>query len=134
VLARVPIFAGLERRDLEALAEQFGEYTFPAGAIVTREGDRGPRVLAFFVIAEGTATVSKNAQRVASLGPGAYFGEIALFQDVPRTATVTAHTKLTCLALSSLEFQPFVEANPAVGWRMLEAMSTRLAELQALSA
>ena len=133
-LGRVPIFAGLEKRDLERLAGLFGEHRFPAGSVITREGERGARVLAFFIIVEGTATVSKGNQRVASLGPGDYFGEIALFQDVPRTATVTAHTNLTCLAVSSWDFRPFVEQSPAVGWRMLETMAKRLAELQALSA
>ncbi len=134
LLAGIPIFAGLERPDLEALAERFGEQVFPAGAVITREGECGARVLAFFVITRGSATVSKTARRVATLGPGDYFGEIALFEDVPRTATVTAHTDLTCLTLSAPEFRPFVEANPAIGWRMLSTMALRLAELRALSA
>jgi ATP-binding cassette subfamily B protein len=134
VLGRVPIFAGVEPTALEQLASLFSEQVFPAGSVITREGERGARALAFFIIVEGTATVSKSGQRVASLGPGDHFGEIALFHDVPRAATVTAHTHLVCLALSSWEFRPFVEANPAVGWRMLETMSQRLADLQALSA
>jgi CRP/FNR family cyclic AMP-dependent transcriptional regulator len=127
-LAGVPLFAGLERTELERLAERFRAHTFPAGTEVTIEGRRGARVLAFFVITEGSATVTKAGKPLATLGPGDHFGEVALFDDVPRMATVTADTDLACLALGSWEFRPFVEENPTVGWRMLETMSRRLDE------
>ena len=128
VLTRVPLFAELDGPDVATLAEAFKEHTFPEGSSVTVEDERGPRVLAFFVIAEGTATVSKGGRRLATLGPSDYFGEVALFLDVPRMATVKADTDLRCLALSSWEFRPFLEEHSSIAWRLLETMARRLYE------
>ena len=133
VVRGVPLFAGLPEADLEAVAALFGEQTFPAGATITREGERGARVLAFFVITEGAAEVAQGAARVATLGPGDHFGEIGLFEDVPRTATVTAASDLTCLTLAAWRFRPFLEANPQVAVRLLEEMARRLEELRELA-
>ena len=127
-LSQVPLLAGLERPELERLAGQFKEHTFPQGASITREGERGARVLAFFVIAEGTASVDVGGERKAMLGPGDHFGEIALFYDEPRSATVTAETNLRCFALGAWEFRPFVEANPGIAWPIMESMAQRLAD------
>ena len=127
-LSRVPLLAGLEPPELERLAEQFKELTFPAGTAITREGERGPRVLAFFVIAEGSASVSVGGEVKAVLGPGDHFGEIGLFYDEPRTAKVTADTELRCFALGAWEFRPFVEANPQIAWPIMESMAQRLAD------
>lgn len=132
-LSRVPLFAGLEPEELGQLAGRFREHTFPAGSAITREGERGARILAFFIITAGTATVTRGETAIASLGPGDHFGEIALFHDVPRNATVTADADLSCLALSSWEFRPFVEAHPMVAWQLLETMSVRLANAERLS-
>jgi CRP-like cAMP-binding protein len=126
-LSQVPLFAGLERPELEQLAGKFKEHTFPEGATITREGARGARVLAFFVIAEGNALVVVGGEAKAVLGPGDYFGEIALFYDEPRTATVTAQTDLRCFALGAWEFRPFVESNPQIAWPIMESMAQRLA-------
>ncbi len=128
-LSRVPLLAGVGRPELEALAGQFREHTFTKGATITREGARGARVLAFFIIAEGRAAVVHAGERKAVLGPGDYFGEIGLVYDLPRTATVTAETDLRCFTLSAWEFRPFVDANPTVAWPLLENMAERLAEL-----
>ena len=127
-LSRVQLLAGLERADLERLAGQFKEHTFPEGAAITREGERGARVLAFFVIAEGSASVAVGGETKAKLGPGDYFGEIGLFYDEPRSATVTADTPLRCFALGAWEFRPFVEAYPQVAWSILESIAQRLGD------
>lgn len=132
-LSRVPLLEGLAPAELEELAVRFRELTFPAGATITREGERGARVRAFFVITAGTATVTKGGSTLATLGPGDHFGEIALFRDVPRMATVTADGELSCLALGSWEFRPFVDAHPLIAWQLLETMSVRLAEAERLS-
>ena len=127
-LRQVPLLACLERAELERLSPQFKERTFPQGAAVTREGQRGARVLAFFVVAEGTASVTVGGEAKAVLGPGDHFGEIGLFYDEPRTATVIAETDLRCYALSAWDFRPFVEANPQIAWPIMETMAERLAD------
>jgi CRP/FNR family cyclic AMP-dependent transcriptional regulator len=127
VLKQVPLLACLQEAELERLAGQFSEHTFPKGATVTREGARGSRVLAFFVIAKGRASVVVGGETKAELGPGDYFGEIGLFYDEPRVATVTAKTGLRCYALSAWDFRPFVEENPQVAWPIMETMAERLA-------
>jgi CRP-like cAMP-binding protein len=128
-LGRVPALAGLDTGQLEAVSAVFRERTFEAGSTVIREGERGARVLAFFIIVDGSAAVSAAGTDVATLGPGDHFGEVALFCDVPRTATVRAVTDLSCLALSSWEFRPFVESHPAIAWKLLETMAIRMTEL-----
>lgn len=123
VLGRVPLLAGLEQRDLERLARQFRERTFPQGATVTQEGERG---VGFFVITEGEATITISGEVRGRSGPGDYFGEIALIDEGPRSATITAETDLRCLAISAWEFRPFVEEHPHVAWTLLETLARRL--------
>ena len=127
-LRKVPLFAGLEGPELERLAGLLREHTFPEGAVITREGARGARVLAFFVIAAGTASVSVDGEAKAMLGRGDHFGEIGLFYDELRSATVSADSDLRCYALGAWEFRPFVEANPKVAWQIMETMAQRLAD------
>ena len=127
-LRQVPLLAGLERAELERLADRFKERTFPPGAAVTREDARGARVLAFFVIAGGSASVTVGGETKAVLGPGDHFGEIGLFHDQPRTATVIAESDLRCYALSAWDFRPFVEANPQIAGLIRETMAERLAD------
>ena len=87
-LAKVPLLSGLDRHQLEKLADDFTERTFPAGTVVVREGDE--QGIGFFVVAEGDGTVSVGGSEIAKIGPGSYFGEVALVSDRRRTATVTA--------------------------------------------
>jgi CRP-like cAMP-binding protein len=124
-LACVPLFAALEPGDRAKLAEQLRELEFEQGSTILRQGERGARVLAFFIVAAGEAAVSRDGAEVARLGSGDFFGEIGLFQDAPRNATVTAATDLRCWALSSWEFRPFVEAHPSLGWQLLATLADR---------
>ena len=87
-LAKVPLLASLDRPHLEKLAKDFTPRTFDAGSVVVRQGD--DHGIGFFVIAEGTATVTVDGKTVSTLGPGDSFGSIALISDRVRTATVTA--------------------------------------------
>jgi len=123
LLRQIPLFSGLEDRDLESLAEEFNERRFPAGHTVALEGEGG---LVFFVVESGEATVEVHGETVGTLGPGASFGEIALIDRRPRTATVTAASDLTCYSLPVFVFRPFVESRPDVAWKLLEAMADRL--------
>ena len=123
LLRNIRLFASLEDKDLESLAEEFNERRFPAGHAVALEGEGG---LVFFVVETGEAAVEVHGEEVGKLGPGDSFGEIALIDRRPRTATVTATTDLTCYSLPVFVFRPFVESRPQVAWTLLEAMADRL--------
>lgn len=127
-LRHVPLLAGIEGRDLERLARLFRERAFREGATVTVEGEPG---VGFFVITEGSAEVSIGGERRNSLGPGDSFGETALIDEGPRSATVVAATDLRCLALSAWDFRPFVEEHPPVAWTLLRTLVQRLRQAQA---
>jgi len=122
-LKRVSLFEDLDDRDLERLANEFKERTFPAGASVVSEGASGA---AFFVITDGQATVTVHGEERARLGPGDHFGEVALLDEGVRSATVIAETELRCYGLTPWEFRPFVEEHPQVAWKLLQALARRL--------
>jgi CRP/FNR family transcriptional regulator len=122
-LGRVPLLAGIERRDLERLARSFRERSFREGDVVTREGEEG---MGFFVILDGSVSVTVGGQQRNSLGPGDAFGEMALIDQGPRSATIVAATDLRCVALTPWEFRPFVEEHPRVAWALLQTLAKRL--------
>ena len=124
LLRKVPLFAGLDDKELTSLADEFNERKFSAGDRVALEGEGG---LMFFVVDSGEATVEVHGKEVGTLGPGSAFGEIALIDRRPRTATVTAQSDLRAYGLPVFVFRPFVEARPQVAWKLLEAMADRLA-------
>jgi MFS family permease len=101
LLRSTPIFAALPATTLEQLASSLAPVSVPAGQVVFRQGEAGDR---FYVIAEGEVEVSIDGAATAELGPGNFFGEIALLRDVPRTATVTARTALSAFTLERDEF------------------------------
>lgn len=127
LLQRVPLFADFERGELERLARTFKERTFEAGSAVATEGKGGA---GFFVIESGAATVSVRGDEHGKLGPGDYFGEIALIDDGGRSATVIADSDLHCYGLTSWEFRPLVESNASIAWKLLETMAKRLRAAQ----
>ena len=125
LLRRVPLFRDLERRELEDIANSMKERTFPAGRTVTDEGKGG---VGFFVIEEGSATVSVQGEERGTLGPGDYFGEIALIAESPRTATIVADTDLRCHGMTFWDFRPLVEENGRIAWKLLQVLAKRLSE------
>src|SRR6516164_9261130 len=120
---RVQLFADLDRRQAEQIARLLKLRVFSKGDIVIMEGSGAA---AFFLIDSGEATVSSKGVQLASLGPGDYFGEIALIDGGPRSATVTAATDLVCYGLTFWEFRPLVEKNSAIAWKLLQALAKRL--------
>jgi CRP-like cAMP-binding protein len=120
-LAKVPMLSSLDRRHLEKLAKDFTERSFPAGAVVVRQGD--DRGIGFFVIADGEAIVSVDGAEVGRLGPGTHFGAIALIADRVRTATVTAGTDLHCYVMTLWDFRSFVQGDAEVAWKLLEQLA-----------
>ncbi len=122
-LQRVGLFADMDRRHTEQIARLLKERPFAKGETIIMEGSGGA---AFFLIDSGEATVSSKGVQVGTLGPGDYFGEIALIDGGPRLATVTAATDMICFGLTFWEFRPLVEANGAIGWRLMQALAKRL--------
>jgi CRP-like cAMP-binding protein len=127
LLRRVPLFSDIERRELEELANSLKERTFRAGETVSQEGQGG---VGFFVIEDGEARVSVRGDERGRLGPGDYFGEIALIAESERTATIVAETELRCLGMTFWDFRPFVEGNGKVAWKMLQVLAKRLRDVE----
>ena len=125
-LARIPLFGDLNKRQLRKLAGGFKEVNAGPGTTLVREGQNSG--VGFFVVAEGTATVSVGGKTVASIGPGDYFGELAMITKQARTATVTAETPLRCLTIRFWDFRQFVKENPDVSWKLLENLAGLVAE------
>jgi len=124
MLASVDLFRDLDKRELREIAEVMKEYRYAAGREIVTQGREG---IGFFVIADGSAVVSIDGGDIRTLGPGDYFGEIALIADAPRTATVTAESDLICWSMASWTFRPIVEGNGALAWKLLQAMARRYA-------
>jgi CRP/FNR family transcriptional regulator, cyclic AMP receptor protein len=123
LIQRVPLFGDLDRRELEDLAGWFKERKFSEGEEIVSEGRGG---IGFFVIEEGQASVSVHGDERGSLGPGDYFGEVALIDEGQRSATITAQSDLRTYGLTSWEFRPLVENNASIAWKLLQTMAKRL--------
>jgi CRP-like cAMP-binding protein len=123
VLQRVPLFAGLERKELESIAATMRERTFPAGQTVTQEGAGGA---GFFVVEEGEAEVTVGGEPRRTIHAGDYFGEIALLTGSERTATIVAKSDLHCYGMTPWDFRPLVEGNPEIAWKLLQSMAEKL--------
>lgn len=119
----IPMFADLDNGSIDQLADDFMEREFAAGQSMATEGEGG---LNFFVVESGTVEVSIGGEVVATLGPGASFGEVALVDKSARSATVTASTQVRAYGLPVWSFRSFAEARPAVLWKLLELLAERL--------
>ncbi|HXV03584.1 MAG TPA: cyclic nucleotide-binding domain-containing protein [Gaiellaceae bacterium] len=117
LLKQVPLFSDLDDRDREAIAGSMKHRTFSSGQQIAVEGESG---VGFFVIEDGAATVTVHGDEVRRLGPGDYFGEIALIAQSPRTATVTADSELKTYAMTFWDFRPLVEETPGIAWKLLQ--------------
>jgi len=126
-LAQVPLFSMLPKKDLANLARSAHDQTFPAGTVLTEEEQTG---VTFGVIVEGRAAVSVHGRPVRSLGPGNYFGEMALIDHSYRSATITAETELRCLMFVAWVFRPFAMEHPESAWALLEMMVQRVRDAE----
>ena len=104
------------------------ELSFASGRQVVTEGKGG---VGFFVILDGTARVSQGGEDRGTLGPGDYFGEMALIDGDDRMASVHAESDLRCAAMTPWTFRPFVKDHPDVAWSLLTALVKRIREAQA---
>jgi CRP/FNR family transcriptional regulator, cyclic AMP receptor protein len=127
-LSNVRMFSALTKRELATVAQASDEVSAEAGQVLVKEGSIGHE---FFLILEGTATVRRNGRKVATLGPGQYFGELAVLDRAPRNATVVADGPMQLLVLAQREFSTVLDTVPGVAHKLLRSMATRLREADA---
>jgi hypothetical protein len=127
VVQGVRLFADLERDEVVQIARLFKERHFPKGETVIKEGSGGA---AFYVIQSGEVTVTIGGELRATLGPGDYFGEVALIDEGVRIATITASEELICYGLTLWELRPLVEQNGVIGWKLLQTLAKDLREAE----
>ncbi len=123
MLKQVPLFSDLDDKELAQIAGTLRERRFSAGDTVTQEGAGGA---GFFVVESGEAQVTVDGQARGTIGPGDYFGEIALLTGSDRTATIVAGTDMVCYGMTPWDFKPLVESNSAIAWKLLTAMAAKL--------
>jgi CRP-like cAMP-binding protein len=124
LIRKVPLFARCSRTELKEIALLADEIDLHEGTEMTRQGAPGRE---FFVLLDGTADVKKNRRRVNTLGPGDFFGEIALVSREPRTATVIATSPVRALVITDRSFRRLLDDAPRVQTKVMEAMAERLA-------
>lgn len=128
-LSRVPLFSDLSTRQLRRLAGKLREREFDSGTTVLREGEMSG--IGFFIVVSGEAAVSREGREIATLGPGDYFGDLALIAERERTATVTAKTPLACLEMPVWDFRELVQSDGELAWNLLQHVVTQLLDERA---
>jgi CRP-like cAMP-binding protein len=119
----VPLFEECSRKDLTEIAGIADEIDLREGKELTKEGSPGRE---FFVLIEGEADVKKGSRRVNTLGPGDFFGEIALVTKRPRTATVITTAPVRALVITDRSFRSLLEHQPAIQGKVMSALAARL--------
>ena len=127
LLGSVPLFEGLSKADLKHLVDISKVVFHDEGHTIIHEGDHGA---GFQLILDGEARVVRGGRTAARLGPGEFFGEMALIDEGPRTATVIAATPLTTLGIASWNFRPLVKRRPEMAWKLLVFLTGRLRAAQ----
>jgi CRP/FNR family cyclic AMP-dependent transcriptional regulator len=129
-LQQVPLFAACSRKDLQLVARRAEDVRVPPGKTLVSEGETGHE---FFVILDGEARVTRQGRKVATIGPGAAFGELALLEKAPRNATVIADTDMELVVLGQREFAGLIDEVPGFARKLLAGMAHRLREADARS-
>jgi CRP/FNR family transcriptional regulator, cyclic AMP receptor protein len=127
-LKSIWLFSACTGSELRRIRSSLDEVQVPKGKVLVEEGRIG---LEFFLIVDGEAVVTRNARKVATLGPGDYFGELALLDRRPRSASVISETEMDLLVLSQRQFNGLLESVPTISRKMLAAMANRLREADA---
>jgi len=125
LIAGVPLFERCSKGELAAIANIADQIERPEGRVAVHEGELGQE---FWVLVEGNAEVTRDGARVATLGPGDFFGEIALVSNVPRTASVTTTSPVRALVVSSRDFWTLLDESPTTQRKILETVGDRLAK------
>jgi CRP-like cAMP-binding protein len=124
-LSKIWLFSTSSAKDLRTIRKALEEVTVPPGRLLCEQGTIGQE---FFLIVSGQASVKRNNRKVATLGPGQYFGELALLDRRPRSASVTSDTDMTLLVLGQRQFNGVLDSVPPLSRKLLSAMATRLRE------
>jgi CRP-like cAMP-binding protein len=127
LLQRIPLFAGLKRQQVERLGMLADEVDVPTGKVLMRQGDSGSDMM---VLVRGSVAVERDGERLNTLGPGDFFGEIALVDGGPRTATITAEEPSTLLVVTHRDFHSMMEEFPEVADQVLNALANRVRRLE----
>ncbi|HEX9436429.1 MAG TPA: cyclic nucleotide-binding domain-containing protein [Candidatus Limnocylindria bacterium] len=122
-LRQVPLFSGCSDKQLQFIATRVEDIELPAGKVLTEQGRSGGE---FFIVLAGEAEVRQDGAVVNTMRPGDHFGEIALLDDGPRTATVTAKTPMRVLVLSPRQFQDVLHQDAEIAVTLLHAVTRRL--------
>jgi CRP-like cAMP-binding protein len=123
-LRGVDLFSEVSDKELKTIAASMRKRTFAAGEHVVSEGEGG---VGFFFVEKGALAITKNGNRITTIGPGAYFGEVALLAGGDRTATVSADDDVVCWGMPAWNFRPLVREQPTVTVKLLENMARQLA-------
>lgn len=123
LLAGVPLLAGLGRRELEEVGRLADEVDVPAGRVLARQGATADE---FFVIIDGTVRCERDDRHLCDLGPGEFFGELAVLGEIPRTATVTATSPARLLVVGHREFHAMLSKYPTVQGAILRSVVQRI--------
>ena len=113
----------MQQEELAQIADRTTEVHVPSGTVVVEQGESGDR---FYVLAEGLAWVSVDGKKVASIHPGSFFGEMALLDQGPRSATVTAELPSRLLVLDARSFANLIKENPSVALKIMRGLAERL--------
>ena len=119
-LADVPLFSSCSNRELQKIARAADEITVDEGREIVTQGATGHEA---FIIIDGTARVVRNDQEIATMGPGDYFGELALLDGGPRTASVVATSPMTLLVLGQREFAGLIDEVPGLAHKILTSLA-----------
>jgi CRP/FNR family transcriptional regulator, cyclic AMP receptor protein len=129
-LSKIWLFAACSARDLRKVRQSLDEISAEAGEVLCEEGTTGHE---FFLIVQGTASVKRKGRKVATLGPGGFFGELALLDRQPRSATIVAETDMELLVLEQRHFLGLLDSMPSLARKMLGALASRLREADRLA-
>jgi CRP-like cAMP-binding protein len=125
-LSDISIFAGCTKKELQEISRLATEVAVKEGQVLTREGEHG---IEFGIVLEGTASVTQRGREVHTLEPGGHFGEMALIDDGPRTATIVATSPMALAVVARPEFGKLIDDVPALATAIMRGMAKRLREV-----
>lgn len=124
-LARVPLFEGISDESMDRLVAVTGELRFEGGQFIVLQGQVGTGL---YVIVEGTARVIRGSEELATLGPGDFFGELSVIDQMPRVASVQANEPTRCLAIASWDLLELVQSDPKLALNLIRGLAARVRE------